>query len=105
MVECGAAMVIPWRDVEFIRVPGLQTCRKWQCTFFYIKNATSIDFINLPAYVPGTLAHKSTWRWNPPDSTDDDIKIIEFITKAVEAKEIQPDDLILTFISRRVLPL
>ena len=105
MVECGAAMVIPHKDVEFIRVPGLQTCWKWQCTFFYIKNATSVDLINLPAYVPGTPIHKSTWRWNPTDSTADDVKITEFITKAVAAKEIQPDDLIRTFISRRVLPL
>jgi hypothetical protein len=48
MVTCGAAMVTPRRSTKFIRVNGLDSCRKWQKTFFYVKNDGSEDFINLP---------------------------------------------------------
>jgi hypothetical protein len=38
MVVCGSAMILPRRNTMFIRVSGLESCRKWQKTFFYVKN-------------------------------------------------------------------
>jgi hypothetical protein len=31
----------------------LESCRAWQQTFFYVKNTSDADLINLPVYVPG----------------------------------------------------
>ena len=40
MVECGAATLTPRKNVDFIRVKGLASARKWLRTYFYVKNNT-----------------------------------------------------------------
>ena len=45
------------------------------------------------------------WRWCPPDQTKEDAEITACITGLVNAGQLQPDDLVRTFVSRRVLPL
>ena len=51
MTQCGAATVIPRRTSNFPRIQGLESCRKWLRSFFYVKNSTDVDRINLPAFV------------------------------------------------------
>jgi hypothetical protein len=64
MVTYGAAMVMPRWSTKFIRMTGLDSCRKWQKTFFYVKNIGGEDLINLPPYVKGTPS-KHNWTYNP----------------------------------------
>ena len=55
MTQCGAATVTPRRGSIFPRIYGLESCRKWQRSFFYVKNSTDVDLINLPDFVIGQL--------------------------------------------------
>ena len=53
-VECGAAAVMPRKNSIFPRITGLRSCKKWQQTYFYVKNQPpkenepKVDLINLP---------------------------------------------------------
>ena len=53
MTQCGAATIVPRRNSTFPRIQGLESCRKWQRSFFYVKNTTEVDMINLPRFAIG----------------------------------------------------
>jgi hypothetical protein len=83
---------------------GLDSCRKWQRTFFYIKNTGSANLINLPAYVAGEPS-RSNWSYNPKESHSETNRIIKYITELRKEGVPTADDIVHTFITRRVLPL
>ena len=68
MTPCGAATIIPRRSSIFPRINGLQSCRKWQRTFFYVKNPADVDLLNLPTFVLGTPAEQHNWGFNPGET-------------------------------------
>jgi hypothetical protein len=39
------------KGLDFPKIELLESCKKWQKTFFYVKNTTAVDLINLPEYV------------------------------------------------------
>jgi hypothetical protein len=39
------------KGYDFLKIELLESCKKWQKTFFYVKNTTKVDLINLPPYV------------------------------------------------------
>jgi hypothetical protein len=51
MTQCGAATIMSRKGSEFPKIELLKSCKKWQKTFFYVKNTTTVDLINLLAYV------------------------------------------------------
>ncbi|KAM0833813.1 hypothetical protein ACQ4PT_064034 [Festuca glaucescens] len=104
MVQCGACMVVPRRNSPHVKMSGLESCRKWQRTFFYVKNTGPADLINLPAYVAGDPS-KLNWRYNPKESHKETNRICEYIGKLREEDMPSADDIVRTFIIRRVLPL
>ncbi|KAK1613042.1 hypothetical protein QYE76_036715 [Lolium multiflorum] len=73
-------------------------------TFFYVKNKGAADFINLPAYQPGTPS-KTNWTYNPATNHIETNRIVRFLEKLKRDTGICSDDIIRAFISRRVLPL
>src|SRR3954468_11405144 len=106
MVEAGAASVTPRKGVAFIQIKGLASCRKWLQSYFYVKNASlAVDALNLPLYRPGAPIAQLHWSWHPTDSSVEDQAISARIKSLVEANQLVPDDLVRTFIARRVLPL
>ena len=57
LTQCGAAAISPRRGSILPRVKGLESCKMWQQTFFYVKNASDDkDLIGLPAFVVGLPA-------------------------------------------------
>ncbi|KAK1692188.1 hypothetical protein QYE76_008885 [Lolium multiflorum] len=80
-VQCGSCIIGSRQGSPFFKFSGLESCRLWQGTFFYVKNDGAADLINLPAFNPA-----------PP-------------RKLMKETNICSDDIIRTFISRRVLPL
>jgi hypothetical protein len=36
---------------DFPKVELLESCKKWQKSFFYVKNTTDVDLLNLPPFV------------------------------------------------------
>ena len=104
MTQCGAATIVPRRGSIFPRIQGLESCRKWQRSFFYVKNTTKVDMINLPRFSIGPPTAQLNWGYNP---TDKDLVVnhIHQVVKQLRDEGMTADDLLATFISRRVLPL
>ena len=50
MTACGAASITPRRQSIFPRITGLESCRKWQRSFFYVKSPEEQDVLNLPEF-------------------------------------------------------
>jgi hypothetical protein len=69
-----------------------------------VKNKGAADFINLPAYLPGPPS-RANWRHNPGNTHVETNRIVRFMEQLNKDIDICSDDIICTFISRRVLPL
>ncbi|KAM0876765.1 hypothetical protein ACQ4PT_035949 [Festuca glaucescens] len=104
VVQCGACIVTPRQGSPYYKFTGLESCRAWQETFFYVRNSGPSDFINLPAYLPGAPA-RTNWRFNPKDHHDETNRIIRYMETLNDTTNISADDIVRAFISRRVLPL
>jgi hypothetical protein len=83
---------------------SLESCRKWQRTFFYVKNIGAADLINLLAYVAGEPSWVN-WLYNPKQSDKETNRIFQYIEGLQEDHEPKADNIVRTFITRRVLPL
>jgi hypothetical protein len=88
----------------FFKFFGLDSCRAWQETFFYVRNKGTADFINLPAYNPEMLT-RTNWGFNPGANHIETNRVVRFLEKLKKETKICSDDIIRVFISRRVLPL
>ncbi|KAM0931747.1 hypothetical protein ACQ4PT_000057 [Festuca glaucescens] len=104
VVQCGACILTPRQGSPFYKFTGLESCRAWQETFFYVRNAGTSDFINLPAYLPGAPA-RTNWRFNPKEGHVETNRIVRYMEKLNDTTDICADDIVRAFISRRVLPL
>ncbi|KAK1628949.1 hypothetical protein QYE76_003264 [Lolium multiflorum] len=103
-VQCGSCIIGSRKGSPFFKFSGLESCRAWQETFFYVRNKGATDFINLPAYNPGTPT-KANWSYNPGNNHIETNRIVRFMEQLVKDTNICSDDIIRAFISRRVLPL
>jgi hypothetical protein len=104
VVQCGACIVVPRQKSPHVKMAGLDSCRKWQRNFFYVKNAGPVDLINLPDYVAGEPS-RANWTYNPKDSHSETNRILRYIVGLRNDDVPTADDIVRTFIARRVLPL
>jgi hypothetical protein len=104
IVECGACILTPRQGSTFFKFSGLESCRAWQESFFYVRNSGASDYINFPAYVPGKPS-KTNWRYNPRENHDETNRIVRYIEDLKDTTRISSDDIVRAFVSRRVLPL
>jgi hypothetical protein len=51
MTQCGAATIRSQKGSDSPKVELLESCKKWQKSFFYVKNTTDDDLLNLPPFV------------------------------------------------------
>jgi hypothetical protein len=50
-VVCGAASFYACKTADFPGLKGKESCKKWQRSFFYVKNLKKgEDYINLPPF-------------------------------------------------------
>ncbi|KAK1616477.1 hypothetical protein QYE76_021994 [Lolium multiflorum] len=103
-VQCGSCIIGSRQGSPFFKFSGLESCRAWQETFFYVRNKGAADFINLPAYHPGTPS-RANWSYNPGNGHIETNRIVRFMEQLMKDTNICSDDIIRAFISRRVLPL
>ncbi|KAK1669381.1 hypothetical protein QYE76_057540 [Lolium multiflorum] len=103
-VQCGSCIIGSRQGSPFFKFNGLESCRLWQTTFFYVKNAGDVDLINLPAFNPAPPV-KTNWHYNPGRDHTETNQVVRFMQRLMKDTDICPDDIIRTFISRRVLPL
>ncbi|KAK1643760.1 hypothetical protein QYE76_061565 [Lolium multiflorum] len=103
-VQCGSCIIGSRQASPFFKFSGLESCRLWQGTFFYVRNNGAADLIDLPPFDPAPPT-KTNWSYNPKESHNETNRIIRFMKQRMKDTNICSDDIIRTFISRRVLPL
>ncbi|KAK1603639.1 hypothetical protein QYE76_027312 [Lolium multiflorum] len=103
-VQCGSCIIGSHQGSPFFKFTGLESCRAWQDTFFYVKNDGAADLIDLPAF---DLAppRRTNWSYFPGSNLSETNRVVRFMEKLRKETNISSDDIIRTFISRRVLPL
>ena len=104
MTQCGAATVIPRRGSNFFRIKGLESCRKWLRSWFYVRNTTGVDLINLPEFKIGPPTEEHNWRYHPGNKITE-VNSVQGLVPQLKEAGLTGEDLITTFISRRVSPL
>ena len=77
---------------------------KWLRSFFYMKNATGIDLINLPAFKIEPPTDQFNWKYNPKDKVVE-VNAVQELFPRLREDGLTGEDLVTTFISRRVSPL
>ena len=109
MTACGAAIVVTRRESDFPRFSGLESCRKWQRSFFYVRNPApaegteEAEFLNLPEFNIAPPTAQLHWTF---DLKTSDPEIDEIHEHLLSIKgELTAEDLLCTFVSRRVCPL
>jgi hypothetical protein len=104
MTACGAASISPRLTSEFPRIKGLQSCKKWQRTFFYVQNPGEEDLINLPNFQLEPPTAQRNWDFDPKNAYAEVQEIHKYMLK-LKKKGWDSDDILRTFIERRVSPL
>jgi hypothetical protein len=49
MTQCGAATIMSPKGSDFPKIELLESCKKWQKSFFYVKNTTNVDLLDVYA--------------------------------------------------------
>ncbi|KAK1605880.1 hypothetical protein QYE76_029553 [Lolium multiflorum] len=103
-IQCGSCIIGSRQGSPFFKFSGLESCRLWQGTFFYVRNNGAADLIDLPPFDPAPPT-RANWGYNPKESHNETNRIIRFMKQRMKDTNICSDDIVRTFISRRVLPL
>ena len=117
-MECGAATVTPCKGSIFPRIQGLQSCKKWQTSWFYVKNKEPkegedpVNMINLPnEFAIGPPPEKNNgWNYNPEEHEDKaearaEMELIHQALLDLIVEGLTADDLLRLWTERRVSPL
>jgi hypothetical protein len=104
MTLCGAATIMSRKGSDFPKVELLESCKKWQKSFFYVKNTTVDDLLNLPPFVDEPPLAMKNWTYNPKNSVMP-VNALHRVKGKLRDAGLTPQDLVACFISRRVSPL
>ncbi|KAK1603846.1 hypothetical protein QYE76_027519 [Lolium multiflorum] len=103
-VQCGSCIIGSRQGSSFFKFSGLESCREWQGTFFYVKNNGPANLIDLPPFNEAPPS-RANWSYNPKTDHIETNRVVRFMANLMKETNICSDDIIRTFISRRVLPL
>jgi hypothetical protein len=103
-VQCGSCIIGSRQGSPFFKFSGLESCRLWQGTFFYVKNNGPANLIDLPPFNAAPPS-RANWSYNPKTDHIETNRVVRFMANLMKETNICSDDIIRTFISRRVLPL
>jgi hypothetical protein len=94
------------KTVGFPRLKGKESCKKWQRSFFYVRNLKKgAEYINLPPFDASGPGERDSWSASLPRPMPDVAKILQRIV-ALQAKgNLKPSDLLFAFLDARILPL
>jgi hypothetical protein len=104
MTQCGVATIMSRKGSDFPKIELLESCKKWQKTFFYVKNTTDVDLLNLPAYVDVPPHEMKNWTYNPRNAVGT-VNALHRVMGELSSASLMPEDIIACFISQRVSPL
>jgi hypothetical protein len=102
----GAASFYARKTARLLGLKGKESCKKWQCSFFYVKNLKKgVDHINLPPFDAGGPSERDSWSSSLPGPGPDMVKILQWIVALQAEGGLKPYDLLLAFLDARVSPL
>jgi hypothetical protein len=104
MTLCGVATIMSRKGSDFPKVELLESCKKWQKSFFYIKNTTDVDLLNLPPFVDEPPLAMKNSTYNPKNSVMP-VNALHRVKGKLRDAGLTPQDLVACYISRRVSPL
>jgi hypothetical protein len=104
MTQCGTATIMSRKGSDFPKIELLESSKKWQKSFFYVKNTTDVDLLNLPAYVDIPPIEMKNWTYNPKNTVGA-VNALHRVKDDLRDVVLTPEDIIACFISRRVSPL
>jgi hypothetical protein len=79
-VTCRAASFYARKTTGFPGLKGKESCKKWQCSFFYVKNLKKgVDNINLPPFDASGPGERDSWSASLPNPSPDMAKILQRI--------------------------
>jgi hypothetical protein len=104
-VICGTASFYARKTADFPSIKGKESCKKWQRSFFYVKNLKEgADHVNFPPFDANGPARDS-WSVPLPHPSPDMGKILQRISTMQMEGDLEPTDLLLAFVVARVSPL
>jgi hypothetical protein len=104
-VICSTASFYAHKTTDFPGIKGKESCKKWQRSFFYVKNLKEgEDHINLPPFQVGE-PERDNWSAALPRPSPDMEEILQWITTLHMEGGLEPPDLLLAFLVARVSPL
>jgi hypothetical protein len=89
---------------DFLKIELLESCKKWQKSFFYVKNTTDVDLLNLPSYVDEPPFDMKNWTYNPKNMVGP-VNALHRVKGELCDAGLTPQDIVACFISRRISPL
>jgi hypothetical protein len=105
LMICGTASFYARKTADFPSIKGKESCKKWQRSFFYVKNLKEgADHINLPPFEASGPARDS-WSTPLPRPLLYMEKILQRIFTLQTEGGLEPSDLLLAFLVARVSPL
>jgi hypothetical protein len=104
MTQCGAATIMSRKGSDFPKVELLESCKKWQKSFFYVQNTTDVDLLNLPPFMDEPPLVMKNWTYNSK-TTMMPVNALHRVKGELRDAGLSPQDLVACFISRRVSPL
>jgi hypothetical protein len=104
MTQCGAATIMSRKGSDFPKIELLESCKKWQKSFFYVKNTTAVDLLNLPPYVDEPPVEMKNWTYNPKNTVGP-VNALHRVKDELRDAGLTPQDIIVCFISRCIFPL
>jgi hypothetical protein len=89
-VICGTASFYARKAADFPGIKGKESCKKWQRSFFYVKNLKEgEDYINLPPFVAGG-PERDNWSAALPRLSPDMEEILLRITSLQTEGGLEP---------------
>jgi hypothetical protein len=77
-VVCGMASFYARKTADFPGLKGKESCKKWQRSFFYMKNLKKgTDYINLPPFDASGPGERDCWSAPLPRPSPDIMKILQ----------------------------
>jgi hypothetical protein len=105
-VVCRTASFYARKTADFPGLKGKESCKKWQRSFFYVKNLKEgADYINLPPFDASGPNERDSWSAPLPRPSPNITKILQRITALQKDGNLKPSDLLLAFLDARLSPL
>jgi hypothetical protein len=104
MTQCGAATIMSRKGSDFPKIELLESCKKWQKSFFYVKNTTNADLLNLPPYVDEPPFEMKNWTYNSKNMVGP-VNALHRVKGELRDASLTLQDIVACFISRRISPL